>query len=45
LFELLNLKLTDEFHDLFPGSGAVGKAWEAWRKQTKLALHGQDALL
>lgn len=30
LFDLLGLKPTDEFHDLFPGSGAVTRAWEAW---------------
>lgn len=31
LFEGLNLAPDDEFHDLFPGSGAVGDAWEKWR--------------
>lgn len=31
IFELLNLRPEDEFHDLFPGSGAVGRAWEKWR--------------
>ena len=28
LFEMLGMKASDEFHDLFPGSGAVTKAWE-----------------
>lgn len=32
LFDVLNLQPQDEFHDLFPGSGAVTTAWESWRK-------------
>jgi hypothetical protein len=32
LFEWLGALPTDDFHDLFPGSGAVGKAWTKWRK-------------
>lgn len=31
LFEGLNLTAEDEFHDLFPGSGAVGDAWTKWK--------------
>lgn len=31
IFEMLGMEKTDEFHDLFPGSGAVTKAWEMWR--------------
>lgn len=30
LFELLGAKAGDEFHDLFPGSGAVTRAWKEW---------------
>ncbi len=30
LFEVLNLLPDDEFDDLFPGTGAVTKAWHAW---------------
>ena len=30
-FELMGAKPTDELHDLFPGTGAVSRAWEAWR--------------
>lgn len=30
----------DEFVDLFPGSGAVGRAWERWRAQSPLGLTG-----
>jgi hypothetical protein len=41
LFEVLNLKPEDEFHDLFPGSGAVGEAWGKWRQRT---LPMQDGL-
>jgi hypothetical protein len=36
LFELLGMYPDDEFVDLFPGSGAVGRAWDAWRGQTRL---------
>ena len=32
IFEGLNLEPDDEFCDLFPGSGAVGRAWELWRE-------------
>jgi hypothetical protein len=30
IFEVLGMELEDEFVDLFPGSGAVGRAWEKW---------------
>lgn len=33
-FQLLGLEPVedgDELHDLFPGTGAVGRAWDAWR--------------
>lgn len=33
LFEVLNLRQDDEFHDLFPGSGAVSRAWDGWRNR------------
>lgn len=32
LFEGMNLEPEDEFHDLFPGSGAVSEAWGKWAK-------------
>jgi hypothetical protein len=38
LFEVLNMRRGDEFHDLFPGSGAVSRAWKAYREQAKLPL-------
>jgi hypothetical protein len=31
LFGVLDLHPEDSLDDLFPGSGGVGKAWEAWR--------------
>jgi hypothetical protein len=33
VFEGLNLLPDDEFCDVFPGSGAVGEAWERWRSR------------
>lgn len=38
LFDLLGLEPTDEFVDLFPGSGAVGEAWESWCRTRPLFL-------
>lgn len=31
IFDGLNLSPGDELHDLFPGSGAVGRAWAKWQ--------------
>lgn len=31
IFDFLGAEPDDEFHDLFPGSGAVQRAWEQWR--------------
>lgn len=33
LFELLGLLPADEFYDLFPGTGIVGKCWEKWKSK------------
>jgi hypothetical protein len=33
LFEVLGMEPEDELVDLFPGSGAVTRAWETWRQQ------------
>lgn len=30
-FEMLGLEPDDELDDLFPGTGAVSRAWESWR--------------
>jgi hypothetical protein len=38
MFALLGLGANDELVDLYPGSGAITKAWEAWRAQTRLAV-------
>ena len=34
LFEVLNMQPDDAFVDLYPGSGAVTRAWERWRSGT-----------
>lgn len=31
LFDVLNMEPGDEFHDLFPGTGAVTSAFEKWK--------------
>lgn len=31
LFEVMGCHPDDEFHDLYPGTGAIGRAWETWR--------------
>lgn len=36
LFEWLGARPEDEFDDLFPGSGAVGRAWDKFSTQPKL---------
>lgn len=35
---VLNVQRDDEFTDLFPGSGAVGRAYERWHAQASLEL-------
>jgi hypothetical protein len=32
LFDLMGMEAGDELIDLFPGSGAVGRAWARWRR-------------
>lgn len=32
VFDLLGMRPADEFCDLFPGSGAVTRAWESWKR-------------
>jgi hypothetical protein len=41
-FEVLGMTPDDELVDLFPGTGAVTQAWEAWRSQLTLALVHSD---
>lgn len=43
LFELLGLQPGDEFVDMFPGSGAVSRAWEDWRF-AQIEKHEQQPL-
>lgn len=35
-FEVAGLEPDDELHDLFPGTGAVTRAWDAWRSQATI---------
>ena len=37
IFRLLGLQPDDDFHDLYPGSGAVAHAWEGWRSQLRIS--------
>lgn len=37
-FRCMGADRGDELHDLFPGSGAVGRAWESWAAQDELVL-------
>jgi hypothetical protein len=43
IFDLLNMQPEDEFHDLFPGSGAVGRAHERWQRQYHGLFSGLEA--
>lgn len=47
IFEFLGMDLEDEFHDLFPGSGAVSEAYSAWREaktgNVQLGMFGEAA--
>jgi hypothetical protein len=38
IFELLGMEIQDNLIDLYPGSGAVTKSWEKWKRQGKLFL-------
>lgn len=41
-FEVLGMEPDDELVDLFPGTGAVTRAWEAWRNQLSLLTSGDQ---
>lgn len=41
-FEVVGADPSDEFCDLFPGSGAVGRAWESWRPQIAMTFSDPD---
>lgn len=34
-FEMVGAEPGDELFDLFPGTGAVGRAWDAWRSDVR----------
>ena len=36
LFEVVGAEPQDDLFDLFPGTGAVGRAWDSWRNQLRL---------
>jgi hypothetical protein len=39
IFDLIGAQPNDDtLDDLFPGSGAVTRAWDAWRNQTRLTV-------
>lgn len=42
-FELLGARPEDELIDLFPGTGAVGRAWETWKGKFVLPTDGDMA--
>jgi hypothetical protein len=37
-FEVVGAEPADELVDIFPGTGAVTRAWESWRRQLRLAV-------
>ena len=39
-FEMVGARPEDELIDLYPGTGAVGKAWETWRRLFTLPSTG-----
>lgn len=42
IFDVLGMKSSDDFHDLFPGSGAVGRAWVSWKRQPRLKMSAKS---
>jgi hypothetical protein len=42
LFEVMGMKPSDELIDLFPGSGAVTRAWVSWQNQLSLLSSTTD---
>lgn len=39
-FEMVGARPEDDLHDLFPGTGAVSKAWHSWRLKFALPADG-----
>jgi hypothetical protein len=44
IFEGLNLRATDYFCDIFPGSGSVKQAWEKWCRREQCVQDGLFAV-
>jgi hypothetical protein len=42
-FEMVGGQPEDELHDMFPGTGAVGVAWEEWRKEVSGGIEVERA--
>jgi hypothetical protein len=38
LFEVMGCEPGDELCDLYPGTGAVSRAWESWRNQLRIEV-------
>lgn len=36
LFDVMGMQPSDDFDDIFPGSGAVASAWDQWKRQARL---------
>ena len=43
VFDLLRADPDDDFTDIFPGSGAVGRAWETWSRQSSLFMSNRPS--
>lgn len=37
-FEVVGAEPTDQLDDLYPGTGAVGRAWDSWRATLRMAV-------
>lgn len=42
IFRILGATPDDEFTDLFPGSGAIGRSWEKFSRQQTLSALGSE---
>lgn len=43
-FEMVGARPEDELADLFPGTGAVARAWKTWQRKFALPADGRDGL-
>jgi len=44
LFRILGVQPTDDFYDLFPGSGAVTRAWDSYCGQLSMTMPIEESL-